>query len=148
MIEIRITKELGNYEPKFVGPFTLRQLICVVVGVPICFFIYSKLSPILTPDVAGFFCIFPAAIAVFIGWIKPYGMKTEKFIQSMFINMVVAPANRKYMTKNVHEQVIKKIETLSNTGTIKEKNIKKVLTLNKSFKAVKKRTNQELHVYE
>ncbi len=152
MIEIRITKELGNYEPKFVGPFTLRQLICVVVGVPVCFLIYSKLSPILTSDIAGFFCVFPAALAVLIGWIKPYGMKMEKFIQSMFINMVIAPANRKYRTENIHEQLIQKIEKLeamSSGESMKEKSIQMAADMTKSaMKAVKKGTNQEVHVYE
>jgi hypothetical protein len=108
MVEIRITKEIGNYDPKFLGPFTLRQTICVVIAAPICYFIYNTFSPVMTPDAAGFFCAIPGAIAALFGWIRPYGMRTEKFIQSVFINMVIAPSHRKYKTVNEHEELLKK----------------------------------------
>ncbi len=32
MIEIRITKEISDYEPKLLGPLTLRQSACVAAG--------------------------------------------------------------------------------------------------------------------
>ena len=99
-IEIQITKEIGNYEPKFIGPLTLRQTACVCAAAPVCILIYTKLSPIITSDIAGFFCIFPAGIAAAIGWLRPYGMKTEEFVQSIFINMILAPTNRKYKIAN------------------------------------------------
>lgn len=110
MIEIKITKEIGNYEPKFLGPFTLRQSICICIGAPICYGIYQVLSPIMTPDLAGFFCAIPGGIAALFGWVKPYGMKTEKFIQSVFVNMVLAPTNRRYKTENYHEAGMKMLE--------------------------------------
>lgn len=103
MVEIRITKEIGNYEPKFIGPFTLRQTICVAIAAPICYFLYKYLSPIVTPDVAGFFCAIPGGIAALFGWIKPYGMHTEQFIRSVFINMAIAPSHRVYKTENQFE---------------------------------------------
>lgn len=99
-IEIEITKEIGNYEPKFVGPLTIRQTACLSVAVPVCILIYITLSPVLTGDVAGFFCIIPAAFAAAFGWLKPYGMKAEEFLRSVFINTMVAPCNRKYIIDN------------------------------------------------
>lgn len=99
-IEIEMTKEIGNYEPKFIGPFTIRQTVCLSIAAPVCILIYITLSPILTGDVAGFFCIIPAAIAAAFGWLKPYGMKAEEFVRSIFINIVVAPSNRKYIITN------------------------------------------------
>ena len=112
MIEIRITKELGDYEPKVVGPLTMRQTICIALGAPFCYLILRFLAPIITVDIAGFFCIIPAAVAYAFGWVKPYGMKTEKFLSSIFINRVVAPSVRRYKTKNVHEDLLKKLSAL------------------------------------
>ena len=109
-IEIEITKEIGNYEPKFIGPLTIRQTGCLAVAVPICILIYITLSPVLTGDVAGFFCMIPAAFAAAFGWLKPYGMKTEEFLRYVFINTLVAPCNRKYIIDN-HTDVI--LERLS-----------------------------------
>lgn len=112
MIEIRITKELGDYEPKVIGPFNMRQTICVLIGAPICYFIIRYLSPIITIDVAAFFCLFPAGLAYAFGWAKPYGMRMEKFLGSVFINRVVAPSIRKYKTKNTHEALFSKLKDL------------------------------------
>lgn len=111
MIEIRITKEIGNYEPKFIGPFTLRQIVCIIIAAPICYFIFKTLSPVFTPDVAGFFCAIPAGVAALFGWVKPYGMKTEKFLQSVWINMFIAPTHRRYKSENRHEQMLEKLES-------------------------------------
>jgi hypothetical protein len=36
------------------------------------------------------------------GWIKPYGMAFEKFIQTAFVSNVVSPSVRKYETKNLY----------------------------------------------
>ena len=99
-IEIEMTKEIGNYEPKFIGPLTIRQTVSLSIAAPICILIYITLSPVLSGDVAGFFCIVPAAVAAAFGWLKPYGMKTEEFVRSVFINTVVAPCNRKYIITN------------------------------------------------
>lgn len=100
MIEIQINKDVGSYEAKFVGPFTMRQTICVAIAAPICWAIYKFMSPLVSGDVAGFMIAIPAGIAWLFGWTKPYGMRPEKFIRSIFINMVLAPANRKYKTNN------------------------------------------------
>lgn len=107
MIEIRVTKEIQDFEPRIIGPLTFRQMICVGIGAPICYMILKYLSPILTVDVAAFFCFIPAGIAYAMGWAQPYGMKMEKFLQSIFINRLLAPAIRKYKTVNTHEVLLK-----------------------------------------
>lgn len=106
MIEIRITKEISDYEPKLFGPLTLRQSVCVAAGAPFCYLIVRYLGPILTTEVAMFFCFIPAGIAYAFGWARPYGMKMEQFLRSVFVNRFLAPTRRKYKCKNVHEMVI------------------------------------------
>lgn len=106
MIEIRITKEISDYEPKLLGPLTLRQSACVAAGAPFCYLIVRYLGPILTTEVAMFFCFIPAGIAYAFGWARPYGMKMEQFLRSVFVNRFLAPTHRKYKCRNVHEMVI------------------------------------------
>lgn len=108
-IEIRINKEIGDYEPKLLGPLTARQTVCVAIATPVCIYIYKYLAPILTGDVAGFFVMIPAVIAYLFGWPKPYGMRTEKFFQSIFVTTLLAPANRPYKTENHHESMLKNL---------------------------------------
>ena len=104
MIEIHINKDIGSFEPKLIGPLTARQTVCVAIGAPFAWLIYKIASPILTPDVATYLISIPAVLVFAFGWLKPYGMRLEKFIQSVFINMFLAPSGRKYMTVNVHEK--------------------------------------------
>lgn len=106
MIEIRITKEISDYEPKLLGPLTLRQSACVAAGAPLCYIIIRYLGPILTTEVAMFFCFIPAGIAYAFGWARPYGMKMEQFLRSVFVNRFLAPSHRRYKCQNVHEVVI------------------------------------------
>lgn len=117
MITIRIPKEIRQYEAKFVGPLTMRQTICVSVGLPICILLYNCLHSFISRDLMGFFLLLPAAAIFLFGWVKPYGMKFEQFFFSAFINNFIAPRRRKYITVNQHEsrlKAIKKSEALDN----------------------------------
>lgn len=105
-IEIRINKDVGSYQAKFMGPFTMRQTVCVAIAAPFCWGIYFGLSPILTTDIAGFLVFIPATIAAMFGWLKPFGMPMERFLKSVFITMFLAPACRKYVTVNRHESAL------------------------------------------
>ena len=87
MIEIRITKEISDYEPKLLGPLTLRQSACVAAGAPFCYLIIRYLGPLLTTEVAMFFCFIPAGLAYAFGWAKPYGMKMEQFLRAANTNV-------------------------------------------------------------
>ena len=127
MVEMRITKEIGNYKPRVVGPLNFRQLICVGIAAPICYFIYKYLSPHITRDLAGFFCILPAAVAGLFGWYHPYGMNTEQFIRSVFVKTFLAPSHRKYRTENQFERIGEKLiaeEKASDTEDKPEKGSK------------------------
>lgn len=109
-LEVKVTKEIRDFEPKVIGPFTFRQLICLAICVPIIWVILKFLSPIITIDIAAFLCFPVAAIAFLMGWYEPYGMKTEKFIRSVFVNRFLAPSHRKYKTVNAHEKLFRELE--------------------------------------
>lgn len=106
MIEIRINKDIGSYEAKFIGPFTLRQTICILLAAPVCWGIYRTATPILGGDLAGFLVLIPAALCRMFGWSKPYGMHMEKFLHSIWVTTVLAPSKRPYKTENRHSRML------------------------------------------
>lgn len=108
-IEIKIPKEVRKYEAKAVGPFTLRQLICLIICLPICVGLYALVKPYLGVDLAGFTVIIPAGIGWLFGWYKPYGMKFEKYMKTMFVNSFLAPSKRVYKTENYYADILKEI---------------------------------------
>lgn len=109
MIEIKIPRELDRYEPKFIGPLTLRQTIGVVFAGGVCIAIFKFLKPITGMAFCEFLSIVPASVAVAFGWLKPYGMKFEKFLMSIFVNSVLAPVKRRYITENRFDEALEKL---------------------------------------
>ena len=110
MIEVQVTKEITDYEPKLIGPFTVRQTLCLAIALPFCFVILRYLSPYLTRDVALFFVCIPAAFAWAFGWCKPYGMKMEQFLRAVYVTRFLAPIHRRYRTVNTVETIIREAE--------------------------------------
>ena len=98
-MEIKINKEVNSFEPKVIGPFTIRQAVCVFLAVPICLWFYKKGSAFLPSDIVDFLLLIPAAITWLFGWKKPYGMPMEKFLKSIFVNVILASGNRIYKTE-------------------------------------------------
>lgn len=109
MIEIKIPKEINRYEAKFIGPFTLRQSVCLLIALPTCVVLYNALIAVAPSDVAMFICLIPAGIAFLFGWFKPYGMKLEVFLRTVFISAFVAPTKRKYCTENFYSKIVEQI---------------------------------------
>ena len=127
MIEVKIPKEINKYEAKFIGPFTMRQSVALGIALPTCVIMYNVLSQYLAREAVVFALLFPAGFAALFGWVKPYGMKFEEFMRSVFISAFVAPSKRKYVTENYYTQLKKEImkaereEELAKSGSKKQK---------------------------
>lgn len=119
-IEIRIPKEINRYEAKFIGPFTLRQTISLVVCLPIGVGLFILTKPYIGTDLAGFLVVPPAAIGWMFGWYKPYGMKFEKYLRSVFINSFLAPRKRYYKTENYYATILKEIHKADEQAALNE----------------------------
>lgn len=139
MIEIRIPKEINTYEAKFIGPFTLRQSVCLLIALPICVVLYNVLKPYCPLDTVGFVMLLPASIAYLFGWFKPYGLKFEKFLENVFISAFVAPSKRKYCTENYYAIIAEQIrkDELLELENVNKKNKKKKTKYHRAKDAIK-----------
>jgi len=108
-IEIKVTKEIGNYEPKFIGPLTLRQTIVFGLAGSAAILLYRGALLVFPKTIAGYFCFLPAGIGLLF-CSNPYGMRFEKFIQTIFVNMFLAPTHRRYRTESTMEARIQKLD--------------------------------------
>lgn len=134
MIEIKIPKEIKKYEAKAVGPFTLRQLICLFICLPICVALFMFLSPHIGADVAGFACMPPAGVAYLFGWYKPYGMKFEVYLKTVFVSSFLAPSKRYYKTENFYSDILKEIKKGDAEADLIDSNGKKRKEKKKKYK--------------
>ena len=99
-ISRRTQKDVGSFEPKFIGPFTTRQTIFVGIAAVICYIVHAVIEP-FDSDLTTQMIIMVIFAAPFlaIGFVKPYGMKCEDFLIMYWFYHYKAPAQRKYVTE-------------------------------------------------
>ena len=102
-----INKDIRDQKDKLIGPFSFREIACLLIGFGFYAFIKGVfLSNIdMVSDVNGFLFMFCMVPFVFVGWGKIYGMKAEVFLKSC-LGTFLSPKHRKY--KN--ELIIKRKE--------------------------------------
>lgn len=98
MLEIEMSRDIKDFQPKIVGPFTLRQIVCVAIalsyGLPLYFLLPGD---IITRVMIALFAMVPVLLC---GWFKVYDEPFEKFIKIIIVNKFVKPVKRKYKVKN------------------------------------------------
>lgn len=113
MIEIKVPKEITKYETKLIGPFTSRQVVVLLICVPIVAFCYITVSSYVDSSIAGYICLPFGAIGALFGWVKPYGLPFEKYLKSVFVSSFLAPTVRVYKTENYYDLISKKAKELT-----------------------------------
>ncbi|MDD4565856.1 MAG: PrgI family protein [Eubacteriales bacterium] len=101
MIEVRIPKEVREYQEKWLLGMTKRQLTCcllaLVVNVPLYFFLQQHLGD----ELAGWAIVITSAPFILVGFYKYNGMNVEK-LALCILDFMTTEQNRKYMTNNVY----------------------------------------------
>ena len=85
MIEIKVPKDIQEFEPTLIGPFTARHLVCAIAIAILTYggYLAEKALGIEDPINAPFFCLLAIPPAL-IGWVRIYGMHFEKFAGKAF----------------------------------------------------------------
>lgn len=106
MIEIDIPKDLESFQPRFVGPFTVRNLKGIVpafaLGVPT----FIKVNEYFITDISIAVMILVAAPFIAYGFISPYQMPFEHFAKLLFRNYFKAPKKRSYKINTPYEECV------------------------------------------
>lgn len=105
MIEIEVNQDIREYKTKLIGPFTTRQVICLILGGTTVIGAYNLLQPYLTSDTTTFVCMILAIPFILMsGIFEPHGMKMEDFLRASFISLVLSPTVRKYELENSYNK--------------------------------------------
>lgn len=104
MIEREVLKDIDTYKPKFIGPLTLRNFVCIAIAAAIAIPVFLILNIwFITP-----FCVLIssmcAAPALLCGFYQPYNEPLEKFFISFITQIAIAPKNRKYEIRSVDDE--------------------------------------------
>ena len=105
MIEIEVNQDIREYKTKLIGPFTTRQVICLILGGTTVIGVYNLLQPYLTSDTTTFVCMILAVPFILMsGIFEPHGMKMEDFLKASFVSLVLSPTVRKYELENSYNK--------------------------------------------
>ncbi|CUN17248.1 PrgI family protein [Anaerostipes hadrus] len=105
MIEVEINQDIRDYKTKLIGPFTTRQVICLVLGGGTVIGAYNLLQPFMTSDTTMIACmIFAIPFILMSGIFEPHGMKMEDFLKASFVSLVLSPTVRKYELENSYNK--------------------------------------------
>lgn len=108
MIEVEMSEDIRKYEPKAVGPFTLRQLICfgiaAIIAIPI-----AILLPLRWDNKLLVACIIVVPIAL-CGYIKMDGMPFEVLVLRLVYMYILTPGKRKYKRENTYRTAMKRMQ--------------------------------------
>ena len=100
MIEVEMSRDIRDFEPKVISTFTARQLMCLGIGAA-----YSLPIALVLPFdiiVKIVIAIVLMAPAVACGWVKLYGMYFDVFFMKVLLPNWTKPAIRKYATENTY----------------------------------------------
>lgn len=95
MVSVEMNRDIREFEPKVIGPFTLKQAKCVGVmlayGLPLFLLLY-KINLCFAAIIVCITFVPP----ILIGWIKIRNLSFEKFIIRWFYWRFATPRIRKY----------------------------------------------------
>ena len=97
MIESKVPKDVRAYKTKIIGPFTTRQILCIVAAAVLDIFIYFIVSTLeiklnATMIIYGVIFINLPVLAFIV---EPQGMPMEKYIQKVLLVNFMKPSKRR-----------------------------------------------------
>lgn len=99
-LEVKIPKEITQYEAKLVGPLTTRQTVWGVLGAVAGWGAYTVSKAFISQDMALTMCLIAALPFLLVGFVKLYEMPFEKFVIGYVKTHMLSPLKRKTAIKN------------------------------------------------
>ena len=126
MIETKVPKDIRVYETKIMGPFTLRNIICLTIMGVLDFFLYNTIFRDLklsVNELIYILMIIDCPIAA-IGWVKYMGMPIEQYLKIIITTNFLSPSYR-LISNKIYEY--KKVENSDDKKKKKKKITKKMI---------------------
>lgn len=101
MIAVRVPKEIRDYKEKLWAGMTARQLIALIIMIPLGILIYRYGKPIIGKNAVEnliFILLVPIGVIGFFPY--QHGMKPEVWFKVLFRYYFLVPKTRKFISKN------------------------------------------------
>lgn len=112
-MEVRINKEVRNYQESLFFGLSLRQLLFALLAVAVAVGVYFGLRPVLGTGEIGWVCVLAAFPFALGGFFQYNGMTLERFLLAYIRSEFLFPRRLVFKSDNIYAKALE-------NSTIKE----------------------------
>lgn len=112
-MEVRINKEVRNYQESLFFGLSLRQLLFALLAVAVAVGVYFGLRPVLENGEIGWVCVLAAFPFALGGFFQYNGMTLERFLLAYIRSEFLFPRRLVFKSDNIYAKALE-------NSTIKE----------------------------
>lgn len=105
-MEVKINKEISNYQESMFFGLSMRQFIFSVLAVAVAVALYFFLTPYLGTETVSWVCVLGAAPFAAMGFFKYHGMTAEQFVINWVRTELIEPKYFKFQSRSLYYQMM------------------------------------------
>ena len=105
-MEVRINKEVRNYQESLFFGLSLRQLLFALLAIAVAVGVYFGLRPVLGDGEIGWVCILAAFPFALGGFFQCNGMTLEQFLLAFFRSEFLTPKRLVFKSENMYAKLM------------------------------------------
>lgn len=106
-MEVKIPKEIRDYQESVFFGLSFRQFFCSVMAVGTAVWLYFWLNPLLGTEMTGWMCILGAAPFAACGSFRYHGMTAEQFAWAFIKSEVLYPKKLVFKSNSLYYKAMK-----------------------------------------
>ncbi|MDO4836579.1 MAG: PrgI family protein [Clostridia bacterium] len=105
-MEIKINKEIRDYQESIFMGLSLRQFIFAVLAVGVAIGVYFGLRNVLGTETVSWLCVVAAFPFAILGFVKYHGMTAEQFIRAYIQSEFLMPKQLTSKPTNLYASIL------------------------------------------
>ena len=106
-MEVKINKEISNYQESMFFGLSMRQFVFSVLAVAVAVVLYFVLNPYLGTETVSWVCVLGAAPFAAMGFFKYHGMTAEQFVINWVRTELIEPKHFRFQSQSLYFQMMK-----------------------------------------
>ena len=106
LLEIKINKEIRDYQESIFMGLSLRQFIFAVLTVGVAIGVYFGLRNVLGTETVSWLCVVAAFPFAILGFVKYHGMTAEQFIRAYIQSEFLMPKQLTSKPTNLYASIL------------------------------------------
>ena len=106
LLEIKINKEIRDYQESIFMGLSLRQFIFAVLALGVAIGVYFGLRNVLGTETVSWLCVVAAFPFAILGFVKYHGMTAEQFIRAYIQSEFLMPKQLTSKPTNLYASIL------------------------------------------